>query len=222
MSTTERMTRVCIGYDLTLSSTRPRNRWCWRPSARTASTRLAASSISAVSSVLATATLSESRTMTTRRSMVRTNITRIVSSAATASTMTNPPMTAPHQRSCSVDDIATAISASQPYAAAVESGDDDLGVVDRRVEPGQAGGVGRRLGQPVVDHLGLVADRPGQSQERHDQGDDHQDHDDGDRVPDDPAGRAGVGCRCRDHEVAPAFVVEGISWMVNSLTNATI
>ena len=42
--------------------------------------------------------LSVSFTAATRRSMVRTSSTRMVSRAATASTTTKPPITAPHQR----------------------------------------------------------------------------------------------------------------------------
>ena len=48
------------GHDRTLSSTRPRNRWCSRPSASTASTPAAVSAISAVSAVLAAACCSVS------------------------------------------------------------------------------------------------------------------------------------------------------------------
>ena len=56
----------------TFPSTRPRNRWCCRPSARTASTPVATCGISTVSAVFAAAALSVSRTATTRRSMIFT------------------------------------------------------------------------------------------------------------------------------------------------------
>src|SRR5581483_11500372 len=56
-------------HDRTFPRTRPRNRWCCRPSARTASTPVATCGISVVSAVLAAAALSVSRTATTRRSM---------------------------------------------------------------------------------------------------------------------------------------------------------
>src|ERR1035441_6708601 len=44
-------------HDLTFPSTRPRNRWCWRPSARTASTPVATCGISTVSEVFAAGAL---------------------------------------------------------------------------------------------------------------------------------------------------------------------
>ena len=54
--------------------------------------------IRAASWVLCSAAFRVSFTAATRRSMVRTSSTRMVSSAATASTTTKPPMTAPHHR----------------------------------------------------------------------------------------------------------------------------
>src|SRR5206468_2356321 len=60
------------GHDFTFPRTRPRNKWCCRPSARTASTPVATCGISTVSAVFAAAALSVSLTATTRRSMIFT------------------------------------------------------------------------------------------------------------------------------------------------------
>src|SRR5581483_7112578 len=94
--------QVC--HDLTFPSTRPRNRWCCRPSARTSSTPSATCGISAVSAVLASAALSVSRAWTTRRSMVFTNTIRMVSREATATTATRPRMLATSQAVWSDED----------------------------------------------------------------------------------------------------------------------
>src|SRR5450755_522428 len=102
------------GHDLTFPSTRPRNRWCWRPSARTASTPPATCGISVVSAVLAAAAFSVSRTSTTRRSMIFTSQMSRLSRAATASTTTKPRMIAHTHRVCSVEDMARACMANPP------------------------------------------------------------------------------------------------------------
>src|SRR5215469_11357645 len=108
------------GHDFTFPSTRPRNRWCLRPSPRTRSTPSATCGISAVSAVFAAAAFSVSRTCTTRRSMIFTSTMSTVSRAATAITTTRPRMLAVSHRLCSVEDIATlCIVITQPCAAAL-------------------------------------------------------------------------------------------------------
>src|SRR5262249_30140203 len=73
-------------------------------------------------------------------------------------------------------------------AAALQAADDRHRVVDRGAQRAQRRGVVYGLGQRVVDLRCLVADRPGQQQDRHDQRHDDQDDHDADRVAHDPAG----------------------------------
>src|SRR5262249_55286667 len=176
-------------HDFTLPSTRPRNRWCLRPSASTRSTPSATCGISAVSAVFASAALSVSRTWTTRRSMIFTSQMSTLSRAATATTTTRPRMLAVSHRLCSVEDIArSCIVITQPRAAALQAADDGHRVLDRGAQPAQRRGVLHGLGQRVVDLRCLIADGAGQQQDRHDQRDDDQGDHDAYRVAHDPAG----------------------------------
>src|SRR5262249_60860933 len=91
------------GHDFTFPRTRPRKRWCCRPSARTASTPVATCGISTVSAVFAFAALSVSLTATTRRSMVFPREMRRVSRTATATQQTRPTMGALTHREVRVE-----------------------------------------------------------------------------------------------------------------------
>src|SRR6476469_789119 len=100
-----------------------------------------------------------------------------LSRAATASTATKPAMIADHNRVFSVEVRARVwvMSASQPGPAARQAADDDRDVLDGGAQRGQWRGVLHRLAERVVDLGGLVADRPGQQQDRRDPGADHDD-----------------------------------------------
>src|SRR5262249_37159452 len=152
---------------LTFPSTRPRNKWCLRPSASTRSTPSPTWGISTVSAVFAAAAFSVSRTCTTRRSMIFTSRISTVSRAATTTTTMRPTWLATSQSVWSAEDIATlCIVVSQPGAAALQAADDGHGVFDRGAQRAQRRGVVHRIGQRVVDLRRLVADRLGQPQDR--------------------------------------------------------
>src|ERR1700761_59860 len=104
---------------------------------------------------------------------------------------TSPPISPIVQAVCWLPERATtcdSMSASQPLAAALEPGDDQGRVLDRGVQVLQRRGVPGRRRQLVVDQRGRLPDRPGQQQDRRDQGHHHQHDDDADPVADPPSG----------------------------------
>src|SRR6185437_1256344 len=117
---------------------------------------------------------------------------------------TRPTISALTHRVCSVEFMARSsgtcapcMSASQPGAAALQPADDDRRVLDRGAQRAQRGGVVHRLGQRVVDGHRLVADGPGQQQDRHHQCHHDEHDDDADDPADPPAGGAVVAGRGR-------------------------
>ena len=124
------------------------------------------------SEVLASASVRVALMPATLRSMVRTSTTRMVSRAATATTTTSPAQLAICQ-SVSWFSVRAKIMVNLPTSAG------------RRFKPSmtltamvlvvarsaRAARVHHRLLEAVVDQLGLVADPPGQNQDRHDEGD---------------------------------------------------
>src|SRR5215472_7896750 len=108
-----------------------------------------------------------------------------LSSPATASTTTKPTIIAITQRVCSADDMARVCMAltSEPLAAPLQAADDRDRVVDGGAQRTERRGVADGIAERTVDLGCLVADGPGQQQNRHDQRDDGQDDDD----PDNPA-----------------------------------
>src|SRR4029079_8114723 len=166
-------------------SPRPGNRWCGSPSASTASTPPAVTPISSASRVFCSAAFNVSLTAATRRAMVRTSSTRIVSRAATASTTTKPPITAPHHR-VSLESLSsgvtgttdrTLISAFSTPPDALQRGEDLGRVVDGGVQLRQGRGVAHRVAERGVDGPGLAPDPVREQQDRYDERDDHE-HDD--------------------------------------------
>ena len=147
------------GHILTLPSTRPRNRWCSRPSARTASTPLGGlADQRGVRGVRAAAACSVSRTMhdppVDRADQQHQDGQQRGDGEDDdeAADDRAPPQVALGRRSARARRVqCTPSSASQPGAAAVQAGHDDLGVVDGRVQLAERRGVVHRLGQRVVD-----------------------------------------------------------------------